>query len=173
MTFINLQKKLNHKTVMLLDILLNRTCWHGCLVQEPLIFITHTTASSQCSLVSVTQNGVVYLWKMVWHGSGTAFVPNSVTTILWAAILRLYVCVLRKRDWYVTWPPLIANLKAERWTPMEYQARGRNWENGTDGFYITYNTTMMIITVKQMKGEVVMKTKSELRVSYSEMLRYG
>ena len=66
-----------------------------------------------------SQHGVstplAYLWKMVWHGSGTDLVPNSVTTILWAAMLRLNVCVWRKRDWYVTRPALIANLKAQKW----------------------------------------------------------
>jgi hypothetical protein len=93
-------------------------------------------------LLTVTYNGIVYLWKMVWHGSGTAFVPNSVTTILWAALLRLYVCVWRKRDWYVTWPASIANLKAQEWEDVpQWSTRSKTEKSGR-----RYSAYMITIT---------------------------
>lgn len=50
-------------------------------------------------------------WNILWHGSGTEEVPNSVTTIRFATIFFLNVSVCMNRHWYVTSPSLIWNLE--------------------------------------------------------------
>jgi hypothetical protein len=57
---------------------------------------------------------IAYVWNIDWQGSGTALVPNSVTTIRFAAQFFLNACVCSMRRWYVTFPWLISNLESEQ-----------------------------------------------------------
>lgn len=41
----------------------------------------------------------IYLWNIVLQGSGVALVPNSLKTILWAAIFLLYTSVWMNLRW--------------------------------------------------------------------------
>lgn len=51
-----------------------------------------------------------YLWNIVLQGSGYALVPNSLTTILCAALFCLYVFDSKNLHWYDTDPFLNPNL---------------------------------------------------------------
>lgn len=68
----------------------------------------------ECSMMryfaKAQTEGFSYLWKIVWHGSGTDLVPNSVTTILLAAKFFLNVDDRRYLFRYVTAPFLMENL---------------------------------------------------------------